>query len=75
MVWFGYFITTKDRKLGYGPRKNNDTIQYTTYTHYANFKMHCIGAGGVAQWLRTLAVRPEDLGVIPNNHMVAHNYL
>jgi hypothetical protein len=33
-------------------------------------------AGEMAQWLRTLAVLPEEvMNSIPSNHMVAHNYL
>lgn len=33
------------------------------------------GAGAKAQWLRTLAVLAEDLGPIPNIHVVANNFL
>lgn len=29
----------------------------------------------MAQWLRALAVLPEDLGLSPRNHMVGNNYL
>ena len=29
----------------------------------------------MAQWLRALTVLPEDLGLIPSNHMAAHNPL
>lgn len=29
----------------------------------------------MAQWLRTLVVVLEDLGVIPSTHIVAYNYL
>ena len=37
---------------------------------------HCIyRAGEMAQWLRTLAVLPEDLGSIPSTHMTANNCL
>jgi hypothetical protein len=32
-------------------------------------------AGEMAQCLRALAALAEDLGPIPSNHMVAHNYL
>lgn len=34
-----------------------------------------IGAGTMAQWLRTLAVFPKDPGSTPSTHMVAYNYL
>ena len=34
-----------------------------------------LGAGEMAQRLRTLIVLPEDLSSIPGNHMVAHNHL
>jgi hypothetical protein len=30
---------------------------------------------GLAQWLRALAVLPEDPGLIPSTHMVAYNHL
>ena len=33
-----------------------------------------IGAGEVAQRLRTLAALPEVLSSIPRNYMVAHNH-
>ena len=29
----------------------------------------------MAQWLKALAAFPEDLGSIPSNEMVAHNWL
>ena len=29
----------------------------------------------MTQWLKALAALSEDLGSIPNNHMVAHNHL
>jgi hypothetical protein len=29
----------------------------------------------IAQWLRTLALLPNDLRLIPSIHVVTHNYL
>jgi hypothetical protein len=29
----------------------------------------------MAQWLRALALLPEDSGLIPSTHMMAHNHL
>jgi hypothetical protein len=34
-----------------------------------------VGAGEMAQGLRTLTVLQEVLSSIPSNHMVAHNHL
>jgi len=31
--------------------------------------------GEMAQWLRALVALPEDLGWVPNTHMVAHNHM
>jgi len=39
------------------------------------FKNVVTGAGEMAQWIRALAVLPEDPSSIPSNHMVAHNSL
>ena len=33
------------------------------------------GAGEIAQWLRAPAALPEDPGLIPSTHVVAHNCL
>jgi hypothetical protein len=33
------------------------------------------GARELAQWLKTLAALPEDLGSVPSTHMVTHMYL
>ena len=33
------------------------------------------GAGQIVQQLGALAVLPENLGFIPNTHVVAHKYL
>ena len=30
--------------------------------------------GEMAQWLRALTDLPEDLSLIPSNHLVAHNH-
>ena len=30
-------------------------------------------AGEMAQWLRVLAILPEDPGSVPSTHVVAHN--
>jgi hypothetical protein len=32
------------------------------------------GTGEMAQWLKTFAVLPEDLGSSPSNHMTTHNF-
>jgi hypothetical protein len=34
-----------------------------------------LGASKMAQWLKALSILPEDLGSIPNPHMMAHNHL
>ena len=34
-----------------------------------------LGAGDLAQWLGALTALPEDSGLIPSNHMAAHNCL
>jgi hypothetical protein len=34
-----------------------------------------MGAGEMAQWLRSLTTLPEVLSSIPSKHMVAHNHL
>jgi hypothetical protein len=39
------------------------------------FKNIYWGVGEIAQWLRALTVLLEVLSSIPNNHMVAHNYI
>lgn len=31
--------------------------------------------GEIAQWLRALAILPEDWGLVPSTRMVAHNQL
>jgi hypothetical protein len=31
------------------------------------------GAEEIAQWIRALAVLPEDLGLVPSTHMETHN--
>lgn len=36
-------------------------------------RRHKVQAGEVAQWLRA-DIGPEDLGLIPSIHMVAHNH-
>ena len=38
-------------------------------------KYRFMRADDVAQWLKALAVLPEDLSSIPSTHMVAHSYL
>lgn len=40
-----------------------------------SFKNQMGGAGEMAQWLKSLAVLPEDPGSIPSTHMAAHNSL
>jgi hypothetical protein len=37
-------------------------------------KNKSLGAGNIAQQLRTLAALPEILSSIPNTQMVAHNH-
>jgi hypothetical protein len=34
-----------------------------------------LGPGEMAQWLKGLAALAEDLGSIPNTHLVVHNHL
>jgi hypothetical protein len=38
-------------------------------------RMQILGAGEMAQRLRTQIVLPEALSSIPNNHMVVYNHL
>jgi hypothetical protein len=37
-------------------------------------KKTSMGAGEIAQWLRTLTALPKVLSSNPSNHMVAHNH-
>jgi hypothetical protein len=36
--------------------------------------MREVGAGEMAQWLRSLTTLPKVLSSNPSNHMVAHNH-
>jgi hypothetical protein len=40
-----------------------------------SLRLHKLGVGEMAQWLRALTALPEVLSSIPNSHMVAHNHL
>jgi hypothetical protein len=42
---------------------------------YAVIKIVGLGAGEMAEWLRSLAALPEDPGLISSTHMAANNYL
>jgi hypothetical protein len=42
---------------------------------FSELKSGYVGAGEMAQRLRTLTTLPEVLSSIPSNHMVAHNHL
>jgi hypothetical protein len=48
---------------------------YTTWGLKVKDKNEILGAGEMAQQLRTLTALPEDQSSNPNNHMVAHNHL
>jgi hypothetical protein len=43
--------------------------------NYRYLRLQFVGAGEMAQQLRTLTTLPEVLSSIPSNHMVPHNHL
>ena len=54
---------------------HNPTGQAVIEGSNCSLKEMLNGTGEMAQWLRALPALPKVLSSIPNNHMVAHNYL
>ena len=53
-------------KLAWSKMNTSESLCLKTYT---------MGGQETAQWLKTMTALPEALGLIPRNHIVAHNHL